>query len=126
MAIPRKQAPTCPIEMTINVIAARWKAMIVYQLLEAERRSYGELRNLVEGVTDRVLTTQLAELVADGVVSSRRNGRLVHYRLTAQGRELRPIFAAMKSWGEARQAEQAQDLRRIEPEAGMDAGQEVR
>lgn len=109
MAIHRKQLPACPIELTINAIAARWKAMIVYQLLQAEQCTYGQLRSLVHGITDRVLTTQLAELAHDRVLWSERKGRQVYYRLTESGRDLGPIFAAMRMWGEGRQREHVPD-----------------
>jgi len=93
----------CPVEVTLSVIGGRWKALVIYHLRHGTRR-FNELRRLVPGVTQRMLTKQLRELEADGVV-----GRLVHpvvpprvdYSLTDLGRTLLPILDAMAAWGGA-------------------------
>lgn len=101
MAISRKQELGCPIERALRCVGARYKAMIVYRLLDGPL-GYGELRRAVEGVSERMLTLQLRQLLADGVVSREPSGaraRGVRYRLTPAGEALRPVFDAMYAWG---------------------------
>ena len=83
--------------------------MILFRLLEHEPSSYGDLKQRVAGVTDRVLSTQLNELVNDGVLFRTRTGRRVQYRLTDEGRRFQPIFDEMKAWGARRQAAVARE-----------------
>ncbi|HET7797266.1 helix-turn-helix domain-containing protein [Nevskia sp.] len=103
MAITRKKLSGCPIEVTINAVAARWKAMILWQLRPGAR-SFTALRRAIPGISDRMLQTQLKQLADDGVV--RRSADDVHpeWQLTPLGEHLLPVMDAMKAWGEASQA----------------------
>lgn len=111
MPVSRKQPLSCPIERAINCIGARYKAMIVYRLLNGPRR-YSDLRKQIAGISERMLTTQLKELVLDGVVvrddptppPGRRSRLGPPYRLTPAGERLRPVFDAMYDWGISQQA----------------------
>jgi DNA-binding HxlR family transcriptional regulator len=99
----------------MNVIAARWKAMILYHLMQHPELRYGQIRERLDGIADRVLTTQLKELVADRAIEAVRRGRHVAYALSVEGQELAPVFEALMRWGQARQAEQAHVKQRATP-----------
>lgn len=101
MAVPRTPPPACPIERAVSVVGGRWKTMIVYRLLPGPLR-YGRLRRHLAGCAERVFVRQVRELEADGVVERVAlggNPPQVEYRLTALGRELHAMFAAMERWG---------------------------
>ena len=76
--------------------------MILFKLLEQEPIRFGELGRLVPDATQRMLTKQLRELEADGVVLRTVYAEVpprVEYRLTEYGRTLEPILLAMRDWG---------------------------
>lgn len=92
----------CPVDATLDVIGGRWKGVLLYLLLDGPRR-FGELRRLLPEVTQRMLTLQLRELEADGVVRREVYPEVppkVEYSLTDFGHSLEPILLQMRSWGE--------------------------
>lgn len=86
---------------TIQAIGGRWKMLILWHLQEGERR-YNELRRLIPGVSQKMLTQQLKELEQDGLVERTVFPEMpprVEYRMTDYGRTLEPIFDIMYEWG---------------------------
>ena len=93
----------CDVEATLSVIGGRWKPVLVCHLLEGRKR-FGELRRLTPNATERMITLQLRELEADGVVSRHVYAEVpprVEYELTEFGRSLEPILMLMQEWGSA-------------------------
>jgi DNA-binding HxlR family transcriptional regulator len=89
----------------VRCVGGRWKVPIVYHLLAAGTLRFGELRNRLPGVTQKMLTQQLRELEADGIVSRKVYAQVppkVEYSLTAAGASLKPVIDAMCRWGGAR------------------------
>ncbi len=75
--------------------------MVLFHLGDGTLR-FNELRRRVRGATQRVLTRQLRELEADGLVIRTIYAEVpprVEYRLSPKGETLRPIIAALKAWG---------------------------
>ncbi len=106
----------CPVAAALDVLGGRWKGQILYYLLRGPTR-FGALRRLVPGATQRMLTLQLRELEADGVIHRevyREVPPRVEYSLTPFGMSLRPIIEAMERWG-SRYMEQIAALRAPEP-----------
>jgi len=64
------EGPGNPVEACTEVIAGKWKGEILYLLLNGSKR-HGELRRLIPKVTQRMLTNQLRELEAAGIVKRR-------------------------------------------------------
>ncbi|NKQ53054.1 helix-turn-helix transcriptional regulator [Amycolatopsis sp. K13G38] len=98
----------CPVELTIDVIDGKWKPVILAHLKEGVHR-YGELRRRMPGISEKMLTQQLRELEADGLVSRealRGTVPRVEYRLTEEGHTLGPALQALYDWG-ARRAQHA-------------------
>lgn len=92
----------CSVEATLSVIGGRWKAVIIFKLLQHDYLRFGELKREVEGVTQRMLTQQLRELERDGVINRKVYAEVpprVEYSLTDYGRTLEPIMMAMRDWG---------------------------
>ena len=93
----------CPVEAALDVIGGKWKVLILCWLKEGVHR-FGELRRRIPGVSERVLTQQLRELEAHGVVRRQLYAEVpprVEYSLTPYGKTLRPITDLMCAWGKA-------------------------
>lgn len=91
----------CPVEATLDVIGGKWKGVILYHLLDGTLR-FGTLRRLLPDVTPRMLTLQLRELEADGLIERTVYAEVpprVDYRLTPFGESLRPIIIQLRDWG---------------------------
>jgi len=94
--------PRCPVRMSIQVLGGKWKLLLLSYLFEAPRR-YGELRRLVPDVTEKMLIQVLRELEADGLLTRTMHHQVpprVDYALTEAGRQVRPVFDQLLSWGE--------------------------
>lgn len=92
----------CSVEATLAVIGGRWKPVILFHLQEQGTLRFNELRRLMGGTTQRMLTNQLRELERDGVVSRKVYPVVppkVEYALTEHGRTLEPILLEMREWG---------------------------
>ena len=95
--------PGCPVEATLEVIGGKWKGVILFHLLETTMR-FGELGRSVPGITQRMLTQQLRELEADGLVARKVYAQVpprVDYSMTEFGRTLAPLILQMREWGVA-------------------------
>ncbi|WP_072622306.1 winged helix-turn-helix transcriptional regulator [Spirulina major] len=91
----------CAVERTLAVIGGRWKVLILRELLGGVRR-FGELQRALTGITQKMLTQQLREMEADGIVHREVYAQVppkVEYSLTGLGESLRPILAVMHEWG---------------------------
>ncbi len=91
----------CPVQATSNVLAGKWKVLIVWHLSFGQRR-FADIRDLLPGVSEKVLTAQLRELERDGVivrVAREVVPRRVDYTLSAAGEELVPVMELMCNWG---------------------------
>lgn len=91
----------CDVEATLSVIGGLWKPVLVCHLLEGRKR-FGELNRLVANATERMITLQLRELEADGVITRHVYAEVpprVEYELTEFGRSLEAVLVSMRSWG---------------------------
>ena len=94
--------PGCAVEAALEVIGGKWKGVLLFHLLDQSLR-FGELGRRLPGVTQRMLTQQLRELEADGVINRKVFAQVpprVDYSLTEFGRTLEPIILMMRDWGE--------------------------
>jgi DNA-binding HxlR family transcriptional regulator len=90
----------CPIKATANTLTGKWKVLILWHLSFRKRR-FAEVRDLLPGVSEKVLTAQLRQLEADGLVERTVSGTAqirVDYALTEAGEELVPVMQAMCDW----------------------------
>jgi DNA-binding HxlR family transcriptional regulator len=106
MKVNRRQCagPRCPAEHTLGVIGGSRKVPLVWHLARGPRR-FSDLRRDLGDVTAKVLTQQLRELEADGIVSRKVYPQVppkVEYSLTVRGKSLLPVVHAMCKWGAAR------------------------
>ncbi|PGB54183.1 winged helix-turn-helix transcriptional regulator [Bacillus anthracis] len=91
---------SCPVEAMVEVIGGKWKGVILYHLLDGTKR-FNELKRLKPNITQRMLTLQLRELEADGIIHRevyREVPPKVEYSLTDLGESLRPMILLMMEW----------------------------
>ncbi|MGJ5177394.1 winged helix-turn-helix transcriptional regulator [Bradyrhizobium oligotrophicum] len=97
--------PGCAVEATLDLIDGKWKGVILYHLQGGSRR-FGELRRLMPGITQRMLTKQLRALEEDGLVIRKVYAEVpprVDYSLSDVGESLRPVIEVLRTWGERHQ-----------------------
>lgn len=97
----------CPIMATIAMISDKWKVLIICKLRKGTLR-FNELRRELQGVTQRVLTHQLRELEADGLVTRRVYAEVpprVEYSLTELGMTLIPVLENLEKWAQEHSTE---------------------
>ena len=94
--------PACPVEATLELIGGKWKGIVLFYLLDGRLR-FSELKRKIGCVTQRMLTKQLRELEASGLVNRIVYAEVpprVEYELTEQGKSLEPVLQLLKQWGE--------------------------
>jgi DNA-binding HxlR family transcriptional regulator len=92
---------SCAVETTLNIIDGRWKVLILRELFAGTMR-FAQLRRALQGVTQKMLTQQLRELEADGIVHRQVYPEVpprVEYSLTPLGESLWSVLEAMHNWG---------------------------
>lgn len=108
--------PACPVETTLTLISDKWKVLILRDLMPGTKR-FGELKRSIGHVTQKVLTAQLREMEAGGLLTRKVYAEVpprVEYSLTELGRSLKPILDAMGAWGEQYQAQSGRPAARGE------------
>ena len=93
----------CPLTAALAAIGGKWKMIIVYWLAESPKH-FAALRQVMPGISQKVLTQQLRELVADVIVRRQPTGAIpapVEYSLTDYGRSLLPLVEEVRRWGRA-------------------------
>jgi DNA-binding HxlR family transcriptional regulator len=99
----------CGIGPAFEVIGGKWKALILSQLHEADRRT-GELRRRIPGISEKMLIQQLRELEADGIVHREVFPEVpprVAYSLTPWGAALDRALGPLADWGEKHEKRKA-------------------
>lgn len=92
----------CPVETALDVLAGKWKILILWYL-RAETKRFSELQRMLPRITQKMLIQKLRELEEDGIVL-----RVVYpvvppkveYSLTEYGLSLKPILKQLYLWGE--------------------------
>ena len=90
----------CPAQAAWNIVSGKWKPCIIHVLATGTMR-FNRLKRTVPGITQRMLTRQLRELEADGLVARHHYPEIparVEYELTALGQSILPIFTDLTDW----------------------------
>lgn len=98
---------SCPVELALEVLAGKWKTVILAHLKQRPLR-YAELRALIPSLSDKMLTQRLRDLDELGLVVRHKDGgrgARSRYELTARGRSLRPVLEGLHAWGRGLAAE---------------------
>lgn len=96
------ELPACPVEITLSLMADKWKFLIIRDLLTGTKR-FGELQRSIGGVSQKVLTNNLRQMESSGLINRKVYAEVpprVEYSLTDLGKSLKPILDSMVNWGE--------------------------
>lgn len=91
----------CPVETTLSLISNRWKVLILRDLM-AEKKRFGELKNSIGSISQKVLTTNLRDMEEHGLLTRKVYPEVpprVEYELTATGYSLQPVLDSLSAWG---------------------------
>ena len=115
-----KELPGLPVERALGVVSGRWKAIIIYVLLNGPKRIC-ELENRIEGISQKVLIEQLRALEEHGLVYRQlfaQEQQRVDYGLTELGMSLKPLLSLLEEWGRGH-AEELKETDRLLPCAAV-------
>jgi DNA-binding HxlR family transcriptional regulator len=106
MASTARRGPyICGIDAAMDVVAGKWKSLILWELENHGTRRFGELRRGLPGVSEKMLIQHLREMEADELVHRevyREVPPRVEYSLTEHGRSLNEALGPLGDWGTER------------------------
>ncbi len=99
--LTKEELPACPVATTVQMIGGKWKLLIMRNLMQRSWR-FNELKNDLDGISQKVLTDSLRSMEADGIITRTVYAEVpprVEYSLSELGESMRPIMKAMEKWG---------------------------
>lgn len=88
-------------EAFVGMVDGKWKLRIIFYLGQHGVLRYGELKQLIEPITYKMLTAQLRELESDGLIDRndyQESPPRVEYSLSPMGRDLKPLVEDLCQW----------------------------
>ncbi len=98
----RGKTYTCNIELCLDLIGGKWKALVLFHLIKVPRRS-GDLKRLLPGISDKMFTQTVRQLEEDELIAREVYPVVpprVEYSLSRKGKTLVPVLKKMCAWGE--------------------------
>ena len=81
-----------------ELVGRRWVAAVIWAVVHGRHR-FSDIRNAIPGISDRLLTERLKELVECGILCHREEDeRGPGYHLTPRGAALRRVLMALHDW----------------------------
>ncbi|MGB0733241.1 MAG: winged helix-turn-helix transcriptional regulator [Pontibacterium sp.] len=99
---PVLEGGRCPVEVAVEVIGGKWKTVILFHLIRNNTMRFNALKRTMPDITQRMLTKQLRELEASGIVHREIYQEIppkVEYSITEFGQTLVPILESLYDWG---------------------------
>ena len=97
----KDELPVCPVATAVSLVGGKWKLLIIRNLRMRSWR-FNELQRDLEGISQKVLTDSLRQMMDDGLVYRHDYQEMpprVDYSLTELGEKLRPIMDALADFG---------------------------
>lgn len=97
----KDELPACPVATAVALVGGKWKLLILRNLRSRPWR-FNELQRDLEGISQKVLTDSLRQMMDDGLVYRQDYQELpprVEYGLTDLGKEMLPILHALANFG---------------------------
>ncbi len=91
----------CAMDVTMHLIGGKWKTVVLWYLRKDKKR-FSELKKLIPNITEKMLSLQLKDLEADGIVGRKVYPEVpprVEYYLTPFGKTLLPVLEEIARWG---------------------------
>lgn len=99
--VPRGSEAECPVRATVRLLGGKYKSVVLWCLRDGKKR-FSEIQALVPEATGKMLTKQLRELEADGLIERRVYAVVppkTEYSLTEFGESAIPLISDMSAWG---------------------------
>lgn len=97
----KEELPACPVATAVELIGGKWKLLILRDL-KARPWRFNELQRDLEGISQKVLTDSLRQMIDDGLAYRKDYRELplrVEYGLTELGQRMLPIIDALADFG---------------------------
>ena len=97
----KDELPVCPVATAVSLVGGKWKLLIIRNLRMRSWR-FNELQRDLEGISQKVLTDSLRQMMDDGLVYRHDYQEMpprVDYILTELGEKLLPIMDALADFG---------------------------
>src|SRR5258708_39381663 len=107
----------CPSRHFLARLADKWSVLVIYALEGGPQRN-GELRRMIGGISQKMLTQTLRNLERDGLVARKVHAMVpprVDYALTPLGRSLGRPLAVFCEWAERHLPQMMAARRRYAP-----------
>lgn len=91
----------CALDVTMDYIGGKWKTVVLWYLRKGTKR-FGELKKHIPEITEKMLSLQLKQLEADGLVHREVFAEVpprVEYCLSEEGKTLLPLLEELAKWG---------------------------
>ncbi|MCM3628463.1 helix-turn-helix transcriptional regulator [Paenibacillus glycanilyticus] len=92
----------CPVETIIHVLGGKWKPMILWHLIQSNKR-FNDLEKLIPDASQKMLSQHLRDLEREGIIDRTVYPTVppkVEYSLSEYGKTLIPVAEVMCAWGE--------------------------
>lgn len=92
----------CEIELTLELITGKWKALILWELGNYKIIRFNKFRRIIPEITQKILTQQLRSLEDDGLINRKIYNQvppMVEYSLSSTGKKLIPILDELDKFG---------------------------
>ncbi len=90
------------IDATLEIVGGKWKIQILWSIRSKAKR-FSEIKDDVDGITQKMLTQQLKEFLKDGIATRKSYPEIpprVEYKLTDYGKTLVPVLETLNKWGD--------------------------
>lgn len=97
----KDELPECPVATAVSLIGGKWKLLILRNLRLHPWR-FNQLQKDLDGISQKVLTDSLRQLIEDGIVARKdymENPPHVEYELTDLGEQMLPVITALEQFG---------------------------
>lgn len=97
----KDELPECPVATAASLIGGKWKLLILRNLRLHPWR-FNQLQKDLDGISQKVLTDSLRQLIEDGIVARKdykENPPHVEYELTSLGEQMLPVITALEQFG---------------------------
>ena len=98
----KNELPECPVATAVELIGGKWKLLIIRNLRVRSWR-FNELQRDLKGISQKVLTDSLRQLIDDGLVYRNDFKQMppkVEYGLTELGKKILPVMDSLANFGD--------------------------
>lgn len=93
----------CPLSSSINLISGKWELKILFQLFKNDTLRFLQLKRLLPGITNTVLTSTLKKFETAGIINRVQFNEIpphVEYSLNDAGHALITVFFELANWAD--------------------------